>query len=157
MKYLLISINDERKVVEELLAIDNDIQTTSLKIEDIENFIKDNISKHKFFSLTLTNDVVILTEGNPLLIIQILNDFSGRATNLFISREYVAINKWLVKKCLEYLSGLGVIIDITVDIEASYNHYLDYDEEIMIVGTDSYLEGTQNDFSKPLIKLEVEY
>jgi hypothetical protein len=151
LNYLLSSIVEEESIIKELLIIDNEIQTTNLNVEQISKFLYENMNTDKLLTANLKAEAVILTEGDPFLIIKILNDLHYHIDILFINRYFVGINKWLTKKCMDYFDK-----SFCLDVEESYSHYLTSNDDIVIIGSNEFVAGTQNDFTRELLKFEEE-
>ena len=128
--YLLEKLNEEKDLVEEYIFIDNKLMSSSTNIEALLNLIKSNINEKKLISdLILEEKHHILTEGSPELVLKILNDFPYQVNKLFVNHEFVAINRWLVKKCMDFYKS-----EIELDISYNYYEYLQLNEPILIIG-----------------------
>ena len=156
LKYVLFRLELEAEIIEELIKIDNEILCTNFQTTDLLNYLQENINNKKLLNLELKTKSLAITEGNPIIVLQLLNDFALNIDKLFISRSFVAMNSWLFKKVKDYYQELGKAIDIEIDIEKNYQQYLSYQGDILVIGDAEFVKGTAADFKKELIKYPIE-
>ena len=106
-------IENNKEKIEKLLKIDNSIMESNYKYEDFYNDYINYLKKYKESNIDIDNDTLFITEGNPIITIDILNKvkYSNNKIIIFINQEYVAINKWLIYE-FNNMTNKNIILDI---------------------------------------------
>lgn len=114
-------IENNKEKIEKLLKIDNSIMESNYKYEDFYNDYINYLKKYKESNIDIDNDTLFITEGNPIITIDILNKvkYSNNKIIIFINQEYVAINKWLIYE-FNNMTNKNIILDIN----NNYNKYI---------------------------------
>ncbi|HIT22383.1 MAG TPA: hypothetical protein IAB56_05405 [Candidatus Scybalousia intestinigallinarum] len=144
MSELINLIIEEQETLEQLIAIDNNIMNRSIHYQDFLNQSIKIINQN----IKITNDTnkkrLLITDGDPLLTLAILNSQINQDTTIFINHHYVALNKWLITRYNQLTNDINYHIDFSIN----YNHYIKNKKEYEIIplGEDIFKEEVLNDF-----------
>lgn len=143
MKELLDNLILEKDIVEQLIEIDNDKMNTKLSFQnyyDAIKFLLDKDSKE----LLLNNNSLFITEGNPLVTLDILRSVMRTSYNvvIFINQGYVGMNKWLINQFYKIV-GNG---NIELDTGINYNNYINSEYKVIPVGEEGLTSQVMEDF-----------
>ncbi len=137
--YLYNHLLDEKDIILSLLDIDNNICHTNLKYEDlIEMFSKLEILKN----INTSNNFIC--NGEIFVVLEILINYAPLIINLYIDRRFVAINSWLVKRCLNYYNDLGYQLDINLDTSDNFLKYINLPNNI-VLGDQTFIKSMKQE------------
>ena len=142
MNELINLIIEEQETLEQLIAIDNNIMNRSIHYQDFLNQSIKIINQN----IKITNDTnkkrLLITDGDPLLTLAILNSQINQDTTIFINHHYVALNKWLITRYNQLTNDINYHIDFSIN----YNHYIKNKKEYEIIQAGEYdqIEKTIN-------------
>lgn len=141
---LLTSIKNNKEKIYKLLNIDNSILNTNITYEDLYNWLVVYIKNKDQKNINIIKDTLFITEGLPHLTIQIL-DMISSSTNeniIFINREFVAINKWLISE-FKNITHKNIILDI----DNNYNKYINSNKyQVIPIGEQALINQVKEDF-----------
>lgn len=143
MKELLDNLILEKNIVEQLIEIDNDKMNTKLSFQnyyDAIKFLLDKDSKE----LLLNSNSLFITEGNPLVTLDILRCVMSTSYNvvIFVNQGYVGMNKWLINQFYKIV-GNG---NIELDAGINYNNYINSEYKVIPVGEEGLTSQVMEDF-----------
>lgn len=141
INYLKEQFIEEKDILEELINIDNDIMNTNITYQSYLTYIN-NIKLPEHLPNIPTNTLFI-TEGSPLLTIDILNILNSNHNYIiFINQGYIAINKWLINKYISYTGNTNVELDININ----YNDYINLGYKVIPIGENALIDTIIKDF-----------
>ena len=135
----------EKETVEQLINIDNQAMNSSNKNQE---FLKESIeiikNKQTRKHINTNKKLLLITDGEPLLTLAILNNETNQQTTIFVNHHYLALNKWLITRYVELTNHTNYHIDFSLN----YNHYIKNktNYEIIPLGEDIFKEEVLNDF-----------
>ncbi len=139
MKELLDNFIYEKEIIEQLINIDNDIMNCNNTYKDYYNdfFMLLNSECNK---LKINDNVLFITEGNPLITLDILRriDSFDKEIVIFINQGFVGINKWLFSKCN--------LDNVVLDTNLNYNKYIDKGYKVYSLGEEGLNNQVMEDF-----------
>ncbi len=143
MRELLDNLIYEKDIIEQLIEIDNDKMNTNLNFQNYYDAIKSLIEKDSK-ELVLTNNTLFITEGNPLVTLDILRSVMSTSYNvvIFINQGYVGMNKWLINQFYKIV-GNG---NIELDTGINYNNYINSEYKVIPLGEDGLTNQVMEDF-----------
>lgn len=143
MKELLDNLILEKDIVKQLIEIDNDKMNTKINFQNYYDAIKELVEKDSK-ELLLNNNSLFITEGNPLITIDILRNVMNTSYNvvIFINQGYVGMNKWLMNQFYKIV-GNG---NIELDTGINYNEYINIGYKVIPVGEEGLINQVMEDF-----------
>ena len=135
----------EKETVEQLINIDNQAMNSSINYQE---FLKESIeiikNKQTRKPINTNKKLLLITDGEPLLTLAILNNETNQQTTIFVNHHYLALNKWLITRYVELTNHTNYHIDFSLN----YNHYIKNktNYEIIPLGEDIFKEEVLNDF-----------
>lgn len=143
MKELLDNLILEKDIVKQLIEIDNDKMNTKINFQNYYDAIKELVEKDSK-ELLLNNNSLFITEGNPLITIDILRNVMNTSYNvvIFINQGYVGMNKWLMNQFYKIV-GNG---NIELDTGINYNNYINNEYKVIPVGEEGLINQVMEDF-----------
>lgn len=135
----------EKETVEQLINIDNQAMNSSINYQE---FLKESIeiikNKQTRKHINTNKKLLLITDGEPLLTLAILNNETNQQTTIFVNHHYLALNKWLITRYVELTNHTNYHIDFSLN----YNHYIKNktNYEIIPLGEDIFKEEVLNDF-----------
>ena len=143
MKELLDNLILEKDIVKQLIEIDNDKMNTKINFQnyyDAIKFLLDKDSKE----LLLNNNSLFITEGNPLITIDILKKVMSTSYNvvIFVNQGYVGMNKWLINQFYKIVDNGNIELDTGIN----YNEYINMGYKVIPVGEDELINQVMEDF-----------
>lgn len=143
MKELLDNLILEEDIVKQLIEIDNDKMNTKISYQDYYDAIKELVESDSK-ELLLSNNSLFITEGNPLITLNILNKIRSTSYDvvIFINQGYVGMNKWLINQFYKIV-GNG---NIELDTGINYNEYITMGYKVVPVGEDELIDQVMEDF-----------
>ncbi len=136
-KKLLKLINDESDAFKTIVNLDD------LSEEEILSYLE-FVNTPKELGPIVGN--ILITEGNPLSIIKIINDLSnleGEYT-LFINSTNLGTNTYLVDKANSIYKELNLNLNINIDYSQNYNHLIG--NLVNIIGSEDFTSTVHLDF-----------
>ena len=142
MNELLKNMEEERKIVEELIKIDNEVMNTSYDYDYYTKLFSYALEQGMANKI-IDQDIVFVTEGDVLITLQLLLKMGVGATRvIFINQGFVGMNKWLVTKYIEITGDNDVILDTDIN----YNKYIDKGYKVVPIGEDGLVDQVLEDF-----------
>lgn len=135
----------EKETVKQLINIDNQAMNSSVNYQE---FLKESIeiikNKQTRKPINTNKKLLLITDGEPLLTLAILNNETNQQTTIFVNHHYLALNKWLITRYVELTNHINYHIDFSLN----YNHYIKNKNnyEIIPLGEDIFKEEVLNDF-----------
>ena len=143
MNELLIKLEEERKIVEELIKIDNEVMNTTYSFNSYYELFESILNDDYYKISVVDRDTVFVTEGDVLITLQLLLKMGVGATRvIFINQGFVGMNKWLVTKYIEITGDNDVILDTDIN----YNKYIDKGYKVVPIGEDGLVDQVLEDF-----------
>ena len=136
---------EEKETLEQLINIDNQAMNSSINYQE---FLKESIeiikNKQTRKHINTNKKLLLITDGEPLLTLAILNNETNQQTTIFVNHHYLALNKWLITRYVELTNHTNYHIDFSLN----YNHYIKNKNnyEIIPLGEDIFKEEVLNDF-----------
>lgn len=143
MKELLDNLILEKDIVKQLIEIDNDKMNTKISFQNYYDAIKELVESDSK-ELLLSNNSLFITEGNPLITLNILNKIRNTSYDvvIFINQGYIGMNKWLINQFYKIV-GNG---NIELDTGINYNEYITMGYKVVPVGEDGLINQVMEDF-----------
>ena len=143
MKELLDNLILEEDIVKQLIEIDNDKMNTKISFQNYYDAIKELVESASK-ELLLSNNSLFITEGNPLITLNILNKIRSTSYDvvIFINQGYIGMNKWLINQFYKIV-GNG---NIELDTGINYNEYITMEYKVVPVGEDELIDQVMEDF-----------
>lgn len=116
LEYLKECLFDEIDIVLNLAGIDQLVQGEKNEVNDIISLLNDNIENLSFYNI---KDEELLLDGNPWVLIKVLNDLVEKKNRVVVTRTNLAINKWIIERYKDFLVDNGA--NCNVDIEIADN------------------------------------
>lgn len=118
LEYLKECLFDEIDIVLNLAGIDQQVQGDKNDVNDIIGFINDNIEDLTFYNI-INQEVLI--DGNPIILIKVLNDLVEKNNRVVVLKSNLAINKWIIARYKEFLEDNGSSFKLDLDITDSFS------------------------------------
>lgn len=116
LEYLKECLFDEIDIVLNLAGIDQLVQGEENEVNDIISLLNDNIENLSFYNI---KDEELLLDGNPWVLIKVLNDLVEKKNRVVVTKTNLAINKWIIERYKDFLVDNGA--NCNVDIEIADN------------------------------------
>ena len=116
LEYLKECLFDEIDIVLNLAGIDQLVQGEKNEVNDIISLLNDNIENLSFYNI---KDEELLLDGNPWVLIKVLNDLVEKKNRVVVTKTNLAINKWIIERYKDFLVDNGA--NCNVDIEIADN------------------------------------
>lgn len=133
LEYLKECLFDEIDIVLNLAGIDQQVQGDKNDVNDIIGFINDNIEDLTFYNII---DEEVLIDGNPIILIKVLNDLVEKNNRVVILKNNLAINKWIIARYKEFLEDNGSSFKLDLDITDSFS----ITKPCMIIGSKEFIK-----------------
>lgn len=143
MRELLDNFIYEKELIEELINIDNDKMNKNDNYKSYYNsFI--NLLNDSCNSLKLENDSLFITEGNPLITLDLLRRLEKVEVKvvIYINQGFVAMNKWLINQFYKITNNYNIEIDIGIN----YNKYINMNYRVIPLGEEGLVNQVVEDF-----------
>lgn len=143
MNELLIKLEEERKIVEELIKIDNEVMNTTYSFNSYYELFESILNDDYYKISVVDRDTVFVTEGDVFVTLELLKRMRvvGNVV-IFINQGNVGMNKWLVTKYKEMTGNDRVILDT----DFNYNKYIDKGYKVVPIGEDGLVDQVLEDF-----------
>lgn len=143
IKELLDNLLFEREIVEQLIAIDNEKMNTNIVFQNYYDAIKSVVNQSSN-ELELNNNSLFITEGEPLVTLDILKRLENTQVNciIFINQGFVAMNKWLINQFYRLTENSNIELDIGVN----YNKYINSGYKVVPLGEIELTNQVMEDF-----------
>ena len=116
LEYLKECLFDEIDIVLNLAGIDQLKKKKKNEVNDIISLLNDNIENLSFYNI---KDEELLLDGNPWVLIKVLNDLVEKKNRVVVTKTNLAINKWIIESYKDFLVDNGA--NCNVDIEIADN------------------------------------
>lgn len=144
-KFLLEKFVEEPSLIKELLEIDNCVQYTDLTYERLFTKLSE-VESNQVSNLVCD----AITDGEVDSVFKVLINFPN-VRNIYVSKSFLAINKYLVSRINEYYNYEKVFLDI----DDNYNKYINSELPIVVNGFDEFVGDVTSQIKKEkLIVLE---
>lgn len=143
MKELLDNLLFEKEIVEQLIDIDNDKMNTNYNFKNYYDSVSSLIfSENK--ELLINNNSLFITEGNPLLTLNLLLRIKSTSYKvvIFINQGFVGMNKWLINQFYKIVGNGNVELDVGIN----YNDYIGKEYKVIPVGENGLIDQVMEDF-----------
>ena len=151
LNYLYQNAREEKERLSKLIEIDNQIQFTKFSVEKLYDYLEKNQTNSKLLDININNNTIVITEGNPFIIIALLNDFPNKISDLFLSRSYLGINNWLYNKYQLFYSDYGSDFNLQLDTSDSFAEYIDNILDVLVIGSEEFVYGAKEDFERDIL------
>lgn len=143
MEYLLDNLIIEKEIVEKLIKIDNDKMNSKINFQNYYDAIK-YLNEKDNNEIQLNNNTLFITEGNPLITLDILNRIKNTPYNviIFINQGYIGMNKWLIKQFYNIVGNSNIELDTGIN----YNSYIDKKYKVIPLGEEGLTMQVMEDF-----------
>ena len=143
MKELLDNLLFEKEIVEQLIEIDNDKMNTNYNFNNYYDAINSLVSSDDK-ELLINNNSLFITEGNPLLTLNILLKVKSTSYKvvIFVNQGFVAMNKWLINQFYKIVGNGNVELNVGIN----YNDYIDKKYKVIPLGEDGLTNQVMEDF-----------
>ena len=143
MKELLDNLFFEKEIVEQLIEIDNDKMNTNYNFNNYYDAINSLVSSDNK-ELLINNNSLFITEGNPLLTLNILLRVKSTSYKvvIFVNQGFVAMNKWLINQFYKIVGNGNVELNVGIN----YNDYIDKKYKVIPLGEDGLTNQVMEDF-----------
>ena len=143
MNELLIKLEEERKIVEELIKIDNEVMNTTYSFNSYYELFESILNDDYYKISVVDRDTVFVTEGDVFVTLELLKRMRvvGNVV-IFINQGNVGMNKWLVTKYKEMTGNDRVMLDTDIN----YNKYIDKGYKVVPIGEDGLVDQVLEDF-----------
>lgn len=143
MKELLDNLLFEKEIVEQLIEIDNDKMNTNYNFNNYYDAINSLVSSDNK-ELLINNNSLFITEGNPLLTLNILLRVKSTSYKvvIFVNQGFVGMNKWLINQFYKIVGNGNVELNVGIN----YNDYIDKKYKVIPLGEDGLTNQVMEDF-----------
>lgn len=143
MKELLDNLFFEKEIVEQLIEIDNDKMNTNYNFNNYYDAINSLVSSDDK-ELLINNNSLFITEGNPLLTLNILLKVKSTSYKvvIFVNQGFVGMNKWLINQFYKIVGNGNVELNVGIN----YNDYIDKKYKVIPLGEDGLTNQVMEDF-----------
>lgn len=143
MKELLDNLLFEKEIVEQLIEIDNDKMNTNYNFNNYYDAINSLVSSDNK-ELLINNNSLFITEGNPLLTLNILLRVKSTSYKvvIFVNQGFVAMNKWLINQFYKIVGNGNVELNVGIN----YNDYIGKKYKVIPLGEDGLTNQVMEDF-----------
>lgn len=118
LEYLKECLFEEIDIVLNLIGIDQQVQGDKNDVNDIIGFVNDNIEDLSFYEI---NKEDVLIDGNPIVLIKVLNDLVEKDNRVVILKNNLAINKWIIARYKEFLEDNGSLFKLNLEIADNFS------------------------------------
>lgn len=141
MEEIIDALEREKDTISKLIQLDNKINHSNIKYNDLYDLLLNT----KKLSISVEEDILFLTEGDPAYTIAILKSIFNNTNKyaLFVNQKYLGINKWLIAR---YNESVG-FLQIYLDCDENYNKYFKSKLKVIPLGEKVFVEEIYNDFN----------
>lgn len=143
-KMILDKILNEIEAFNTLISADN-VLGLNVTSDEIINYLEFASVGNSLSGPILGN--VIITEGDILSILKIINDLSNNTGEyiLYINNDNIGTITYLVSRANIIYKELGLDLVIKIDYSNNYNNYID--TLVTIIGSDEFINESKVDFN----------
>jgi len=143
-KRLLNKIIEENESFNMLIDADN-VLGLNVTVEDIINYLEFASDDNSLNGPILGN--IIITEGDILSILKILNDLKNNTGEyiIYINNDNIGTVTYLVSRANKIYKDLGLELVIKIDYSDNYNEYLE--SLVTVIGSEAFIKESELDFS----------
>ena len=117
LEYLKECLFDEIDIVLNLAGIDQLVQGEKNEVNDIISLLNDNIENLSFYNI---KEEELLLDGNPWVLIKVLNDLVEKKNRVVVTRTNLAINKWIIERYKDFLVDNGANCNFDIEIADNF-------------------------------------
>lgn len=117
LEYLKECLFDEIDIVLNLAGIDQLVQGEKNEVNDIISLLNDNIENLSFYNI---KDEEVLLDGNPWVLIKVLNDLVEKKNRVVVTKTNLAINKWIIERYKDFLVDNGASCNVDIEIADNF-------------------------------------
>ena len=117
LEYLQECLFEEIDIVLNLAGIDQLVQGEKNEVNDIISLLNDNIETLSFYNI---KDEDMLLDGNPWVLIKVLNDLVEKKNRVVVTKTNFAINKWIIARYKDFLVDNGANCEIDIQIADNF-------------------------------------
>lgn len=143
-KRLLNKIIEENESFSMLIDADN-VLGLNVTVEDIINYLEFASDDNSLNGPILGN--IIITEGDILSILKILNDLKNNTGEyiIYINNDNIGTVTYLVSRANKIYKDLGLELAIKIDYSDNYNEYLE--SLVTVIGSEAFIKESELDFN----------
>lgn len=142
MNDIINYIDAEKDILEQLIKIDNEKMFDTMTYDEFFKNCMVVLSKNK--NIESEKNILFVTEGNPILTLNILNNVVNvdKEVVIFLNQGYQGLNKWLYDR---YINITGNIKH-SIDLGSNYNKYIGKDYKVVPLGEKNFRDEVLRDF-----------
>lgn len=142
MNDIINYIDAEKDILEQLIKIDNEKMFDTMTYDEFFKNCMVVLSKSK--NIESEKNILFVTEGNPILTLNILNNVVNvdKEVVIFLNQGYQGLNKWLYDR---YKNITGNIKH-SIDLGSNYNKYIGKDYKVVPLGEKAFRDEVLRDF-----------
>lgn len=142
MNDIINYIDAEKDILEQLIKIDNEKMFDTMTYDEFFKNCMVVLSKNK--NIESEKNILFVTEGNPILTLNILNNVVNvdKEVVIFLNQGYQGLNKWLYDR---YINITGNIKH-SIDLGSNYNKYIGKDYKVVPLGEKDFRDEVLRDF-----------
>ena len=133
LEYLKECLFDEIVIVLNLSGIDQQVQGEKNEVNDIISLLNDNMENLSFYSI---KDEEILLDGNPWVLIKVLNDLVEKKNRVVLTKTNLAINKWIIERYKDFLVDNGANCELNIEISDNF----EINKSVIIIGHKEFVK-----------------
>lgn len=133
LEYLKECLFDEIDIVLNLAGIDQMVQGEKNEVNDIISLLNDNMENLSFYSI---KDEEILLDGNPWVLIKVLNDLVEKKNRVVLTKTNLAINKWIIERYKDFLVDNGANCELNIEISDNF----EINKSVIIIGHKEFVK-----------------
>ncbi len=142
MNDIINYIDAEKDILEQLIKIDNEKMFDTMTYDEFFENCMVVLSKSK--NIESEKNILFVTEGNPILTLNILNNVVNvdKEVVIFLNQGYQGLNKWLYDR---YINITGNIKH-SIDLGSNYNKYIGKGYKVVPLGEKAFRDEVLRDF-----------
>jgi hypothetical protein len=133
LEYLKECLFDEIDIVLNLAGIDQQVQGEKNEVNDIISLLNDNIENLSFYDI---KDKEVLLDGNPWVLIKVLNDLVEKSNRVVVTKTNLAINKWIVERYKDFLVDNGANYNVNLEITDNF----EINKSVIVIGHKEFVK-----------------
>lgn len=145
-EYLKEQFMQEKKVVEQLLEIDYEVQGVRIYFEYCIQFLEQNKSVETFYLKRFSGSPSLVLEGNPFGLMKVLHDYGMCCYPVIILKNYYAFNRWILKKYEQFCECYSISSHLVVSIQDNFQIQ---STDCVLFGSQAFLNEMKDSISVP--------
>ena len=133
LEYLKECLFDEIDIVLNLAGIDQQVQGEKNEVNDIISLLNDNIENLSFYDI---KDKEVLLDGNPWVLIKVLNDLVEKSNRVVVTKTNLSINKWIVERYKDFLVDNGANYNVNLEITDNF----EINKSVIVIGHKEFVK-----------------